>query len=258
MTDDIRAQAQARFSQYAQGYVTSAGHAQGRELDRLLELAQPHADHWLLDVATGGGHTALKFAPHVRRVVAADLTSAMLRAARDFIDGAQQSNIDYIATDAGNLAFAARTFDLVTCRIAAHHFPDCFRFAQECARVLKPGGLLLIEDHLLPDNPRAAQYIETFQRLRDPSHHRAYAADEWRGLLLDAGLKVAHDESFVRTMKLLPWAERQGCAPHIIERLHILLAQAPQAAADWLRPACAGTPDATFDQVYILIVGQKP
>lgn len=255
--DDIKNQAQARFGQYAQGYVTSDGHAKGGELERIIELAQPGPEWWTLDVATGGGHTALKIAPHVARVVAADLTPAMLDVARAFITGEGQANIAYVATDAENLAFAANRFDLVTCRIAAHHFPDCFRFVQECARVLKPGGLFILQDHLLPDEAQAGRYIDSFQRLRDPSHNRAYADYEWRGLLLDAGLQVPHAEHYARRMKLLPWAERQGCTPEIIERLHILLAQAPEAVGGWLKPECAGTPDASFEQAYIIIVGQK-
>lgn len=256
--NDTKAQAQARFGQYAQGYVTSEGHAKGDELDWFIDLTQPQPGWRVLDVATGGGHTALKFAPHVARVVAADLTPPMLQAARAFIDGEGMSNVAYVATDSENLAFAANTFDLATCRIAPHHFPDCFRFVQECARVLKPGGLLLIQDHVLPDEEKDARYIDSFQRLRDPSHHRAFAEYEWQGMYLDAGLTIEHTQTFFRSMKLLPWAERQGCTPEVIERLHILLAQAPPTAAEWLNPQHVGTKDATFEQDYIIILGRKP
>ena len=72
---------QQRFGQYAQAYVTSKPHAQGSDLERLLVLAQPQADWMVLDVATGGGHTALKFAPHVAHVTVSDITAAMLAAA---------------------------------------------------------------------------------------------------------------------------------------------------------------------------------
>jgi ubiquinone/menaquinone biosynthesis C-methylase UbiE len=65
--DVLKAQAQQRFGQFAQGYVESKSHAKGEDLDRMLELAQPQPDWLALDVATGGGHTALKFAPSVRR-----------------------------------------------------------------------------------------------------------------------------------------------------------------------------------------------
>src|SRR5690606_34813394 len=144
----VKAQAQARFGQFANVYVHSERHAQGPELARMVELAQPQADWLALDVATGGGHTARTFAPHVRQVIAADIALSMLQAARTTIDSPK---VAYIASDAENLSFSSSTFDLVTCRIAPHHFPDVFRFVQECARVLKPGGLLLVQDLSVPD-----------------------------------------------------------------------------------------------------------
>ena len=57
---------QAQFGAVAERYVTSAIHAHGSDLARMIELAQPRGDERLLDIATGGGHTALAFAPHVR------------------------------------------------------------------------------------------------------------------------------------------------------------------------------------------------
>lgn len=257
--DDVKAQAQARFGEHAQEYVKSATHAKGDDLERLLVLAQPQPDWIALDVATGGGHTALKIAPKVARMIASDLTPAMLDAARAFIRGEGAANVEFSAGDAENLPFETNTFDLVTCRIAPHHFPDCFRFVQECARVLKLGGRLVIEDQLVPDDDRAARYVDAFERLRDPSHHRIYADYEWRGMFLDAGLTVEQSETVTKTThKLVPWAERQGCSPEIIERLQVMLKQAPTPVADWMQPECVGTADATFTHHYILIVGQKP
>lgn len=255
---EVKRHAQARFTQYAQGYVTSKSHAKGADLERLLELAQPQPDWLVLDIATGGGHTALKFAPHVARVVASDLTPAMLHAAREFIVGQGVNNVVYSPGDAENLPFANDVFDLVTCRIAPHHFPDCYRFVQGCTRVLKRGGLLLVEDHLAPDDERAARYLDAFERLRDPSHQRAYADYEWRGMFLDAGLSVEHTEAIVKSQgKLVSWAERQGCTPATIQRLQVMMAQAPAAVAEWVHPQCIGTPDAALDHHYIIIAGRK-
>ena len=84
MTSDSIPEPQ-RFGRFAKGYVTSKSHARGVELDRLIEIAQPQSSWIVLDIATGGGHTALKFAPFVRRVVATDISSKMLTAARTFI-----------------------------------------------------------------------------------------------------------------------------------------------------------------------------
>jgi ubiquinone/menaquinone biosynthesis C-methylase UbiE len=50
-------------------------------LERLVEIVSPQRDWVVLDVATGGGHTAHRFAPLVKRVVAIDIAPAMLDAA---------------------------------------------------------------------------------------------------------------------------------------------------------------------------------
>lgn len=256
--DDIKAQTQARFGQHAGSYVTSAIHAGGPDLELMLELAAPEADARVLDIATGGGHTALRFAPHVRRVLATDFTAPMLDKARSFITAQGVTNVDFLPADAENLPFSADSFDLVTCRIAPHHFPDVYRFVCEAARVLQPGGLLVLQDHLLPDDARAANYITAIERLRDPSHVCGFDDAEWRGLLLDAGLTIAFAHKLTRPGKLVEWATRQGCSPDVIERLQILLVQAPSAVRAWMNIRCAGTADAGFDHTYMLIGGRKP
>lgn len=250
--------AHARFAQFAQNYVQSDVHASGSDLDRMIDVAAPQPGSLGLDIATGGGHTALRFAQRGVRMMATDFGLTMLEAARAHIATQGGDTLRYAGADAENLPFADNTFDLVACRVAAHHFPDAYRFMLEAARVLKPGGRVVIHDHLLPEDPRAMAYLEAFETLRDPSHCRAFNESEWRGLLLDAGLQVEHVERLDRAALLVPWSERQGNPPEVTERLRIMLAQAPQAVADWIRPRSVLSPDAGFDHVYILITGTKP
>jgi ubiquinone/menaquinone biosynthesis C-methylase UbiE len=265
----IKAQVQGRFAATAERYVSSRSHAAGEDLERLVALAAPQPGWRVLDVATGGGHTTLRFAPLVAHVVALDLTPTMLSAARRFITdqltapegeaGDEAPSIAFIAGDAEALPFPTSTFDLITCRIAPHHFPDCYRFVNECARVLRPDGTLLIEDNTVPDEARAARYIDSFERLRDPGHQRCYAGYEWEGMFLDAGLRVKHLERLTKpAVKLLQWAQTQSASEAVIEHLHVLLRQAPPAVREWMHPQASGTPDATFDHHYTLIKGRKP
>lgn len=253
----IKAQVEARFAQYAQNYVASDVHAGGSDLDRMVEIVDPQPGWLGLDVATGGGHTALQFARRGVRMVATDFGIQMLEAARAHIT-ASGAVMQYAGADAEHLPFADNSFDLVTCRVAAHHFPDVYRFVVEAARVLKPGGRLAIHDHLLPEDEAAMEYIEAFEILRDPSHHRAFNESEWRGLLLDAGLTIDHVEKLARFDPLVAWSERQGNPPDVTERLRIMLAQAPSAVAEWIQPRSVLSPDAGFDHVYIIITGTKP
>jgi len=232
---------------------------------RLVEIARPQPGWVVLDVATGGGHTALAFAPHVMRAVATDLTPRMLEKAEAHITSQGVTNVEFRTADAEDLPFDDETFDLVTCRIAPHHFVDCAQFVREGARVLrspepvegKPGGLLLVQDHVLPDDEEAARAVDDFERLRDPSHNRAFDESEWRGMFEDAGLAVEHIEQIVKRHAFLDWAQRQGCAPEVVEQLTAMMQQAPATARDWMQPQDWGTPEATFANHHVLIAGRK-
>lgn len=244
---------QQRFGDYAKGYVDSA-YSNAQNLDYLMEIILPQP-HWsVLDVATGGGHTALRFSPEVETVIAADLTPPMLEAARENITA---PNMHFVASDAEHLAFPDGVFDLVTCRIAPHHFEDVFRFMQESARVLKSGGLLAIQDYVAPDDPKDGYYLDAFQRLRDPSHQKAYAAYEWEGMFLDAGFTVLSQVIVPTTVHLREWAARQGATEATIQKLQILLKQAPESVRRFIHPQHAGTDLAAFDQNTIIILGRK-
>lgn len=248
---------QQRFGAHAQNYVTSQTHAKGADLDRLLEIAQPRPYWHVLDVATGGGHTALKFAPHVARVVASDLTPQMLKAAEAHIAGKGVTNVEFREARAEDLPFDSNTFDLVTCRIAPHHFDDVAKFVKEAARVVRPGGLVLVQDQQMPEDPVVAGYVEAFEKLRDPSHNHALTETEWRAAFAAAGLTLEHVESLTKSHSFEEWTTTQSVLPSTKACLEALIAAAPPAAVAWLQPRDFGTPEATFVNVHIILAGQK-
>jgi ubiquinone/menaquinone biosynthesis C-methylase UbiE len=232
---DSRDRVRRQFGAHAERYVHSPDHARGESLDRLVALVDPQP-HWrALDVATGGGHTALALSRRVRAVVATDLTPGMLAAAEAFLRGAGATNVAYQEADAEALPFEDASFDLVTCRVAPHHFPDCPRFVREAARVLRPGGVVCVVDNVTPDEPEAARFINELEALRDPSHHWAYTASEWVGFFEAAGLIVEATERFRKARAFERWAEvAEG--ESVRRRLEAMLRGASGAARDALSP----------------------
>jgi len=257
MSSDSRSLSQERFGRFAKDYVTSQTHAKGFGLERMLDITQPKSGWVVLDIATGGGHTALKFAPYVEKVVASDLTPNMLEVAREFITGQGKANVQFLAADAENLPLPEGFFDLVTCRIAPHHFPNCAQFVRDAARTLKPGGLLLVQDQLMPEDVTSARYVNDFERLRDPSHNWAYTHSDWVKMFEGAGLMVEHTETIIKEHRLVPWAERQGCTSEVIDELKKILVDAPFIAAEWLQASNIDIPQATFINQHIIIAGRK-
>ncbi len=169
-----------------------------------------------------------------------------------------EESTEYPFTDSAALPLAENRFDLVMCRNTVSGFPDGYRFMLEAGRILRPGGVLLMEDTLLPDGERAAGYMNAFLKLRDPRHIRAYAGYEWEGTALDAGFEVALVERFTHSTPLLDPTLEEPYTPYAVERLHILLRQAPQEVATWLQPRCPGTADARFTLHTIILKAVKP
>jgi ubiquinone/menaquinone biosynthesis C-methylase UbiE len=194
---------QEQFGAIAAAYVESPGHAAGDDLDRLVAWGRALSPARVLDLATGGGHTALAFARLAGRVVACDVTEPMLRAARGLLRD-RGTAADFVAGDVESLPFRDGAFDVVTCRIAAHHFAAVAAAVREVRRVLRPGGSFLLQDILGHDDPEAAAFVTEVERRRDPSHVRAYRSSEWTAFLRAAGLTPI-DRAVVS--KGRPWEE---------------------------------------------------
>jgi ubiquinone/menaquinone biosynthesis C-methylase UbiE len=206
--DDQKHQVQDYFSRTAEGYVASFSHKGGNDLQRLIELGEWDSQQQALDIATGGGHTALAVAPHVSQITVTDLTPRMLEKAREFLLSQGVTNANFQVADAEHLPFPDATFDRVTCRIASHHFPNVALSVQEVVRVLKPGGLYLLIDSMAPSDPVLDTFDNTVEKWRDSSHGRTCTTEEWQAFFTSAGLKIEHMEFFRKTHHYEDWTLR--------------------------------------------------
>ncbi len=258
---------QEQFGAHAAAYATSRVHAQGTSLSRLVEAVRPQAGWRALDVATGAGHTALAFAPHVADVIASDVTPEMLAQAARLAAERGLRNVGFSEAPAERLPFPAASFDLVTCRIAAHHFDDVPRFVREAARVLRRGGVFGLVDNVSPDVNMlegardalagAAREYNDFELLRDPSHLRCLTVEEWLGLLSDAGLVQRHVELLDKSMAFEPWADQQGASADTKTRLRAMLTEGSPAFKAFIRPETRKG-ELWFTLVEAVIVAEKP
>jgi len=221
---------QAQFGASGDAYVVSPGHAAGDDLEQLVAWVEGGPEKAALDVATGGGHTALAIAPYYGRVVASDLTERMLQSAEAFIRGKGATNVEFRRADAERLPFADGEFDLVTCRIAPHHFGNVAAFVAEVARVLKPEGIFLLEDTIVPDDPVLGDFMNRADKLRDDTHVRSLPAREWREMLAAAGLAVEDERAFRKTHPFQAWLARARTPEPARAEVAALLRDAPPAA----------------------------
>jgi SAM-dependent methyltransferase len=190
------------WSQRADAFRESPTHRAGPDLDLLVEWCEPGPDVKVLDVATGGGHVARRLREQGCTVVTVDPAPGM--------------KADVVAP-ADHLPFEDGSFDVVTCRIAAHHFPDIRAAVQEMARV--SNRLLVIEDNLF-----RGEQVEEAERLRDPTHMRCYSEHEWKELVTAAGFEVEQVEHFDRRQSVDAWLDRVDTPPDAAARIRELLA----------------------------------
>lgn len=228
MSDTQRRRVQEQFGNAAADYVASAGHAGGEDLETLVAWGRAERPTRVLDVATGGGHTALAFAGIAREVVACDLTEPMLAAARRFVAGRGATNVRWAVGDVVALPFGDGVFDLVTCRIAAHHFAEPAAAVREVRRVLRPAGTFLLQDLLGHDDADANTFIREVERRRDPSHVKAYRAAEWKAFLRAAGLTVMEQTTLSRTRRWGDWTGRMKMTAEAKADLERFVRQAPE------------------------------
>ncbi|WDL97280.1 methyltransferase domain-containing protein [Alicyclobacillus sp. ALC3] len=206
--EDKKDRVVAQFGPRAEAYVRSRSHADPEVLQQLMEQLEPAAKGIALDVATGGGHVAGALAPLVRHVVVSDMTPAMLATARTHLRNVD--NLTYVVADAEHLPFLDASFETVTCRIAAHHFPHPEQFVQEAARVLRPGGRLLLVDNVVPADRALADAFNELELLRDDSHVRCASIEEWKAWLTGSGLSIHRESLRNKTLTFTPWMSRMA------------------------------------------------
>lgn len=249
-----------QFDRQAEHYNAEWNQWSEASLAWLLDRAGCAGQERLLDVATGTGFTALAFASRVAEVVGLDVSEGMLRQARQQAAAAGVDNVRFEHGPAESMPFPDRHFDLVTCRVAPHHFLSIAGFVAESARVLKPGGRLLIADTTVPDGDRQVDaWQNRVELLRDRSHVRNYSPSEWRAFVEAEGFVVESleqcDEG--KPPRLGAWLEKSGCTGDTAAEVTRLFAEAPEAAkrAFAIREAPDG--DTEFNWMRVVLAARK-
>lgn len=105
----------------------------------------------VLEVAVGSGLNLPHYPPEVK-LIGVDLSEGMLQLARRRAATAR-CEVELLRTDGSRLPFGDESFDAVVCTFSLCGFPDPRAGVEEMVRVLRPGGSLLLADHVGSTNP---------------------------------------------------------------------------------------------------------
>jgi ubiquinone/menaquinone biosynthesis C-methylase UbiE len=259
-TGDTYRKVQDQYGKQARQYAVSHTHSRTENLDIILAWSEPERDWRVLDVATGTGFTAFQFAPRVGNVVAFDLTPSMLTEARRLAAARGLSNVLLVAGLAEDLPFQSESFDVVTCRVAAHHFGQVERFLTETARVLRPGGRFYLIDTVAPEDEELDTWMQETETLRDPSHGRNFRAPEWLALVEKAELRpTRHLEMTVGDMLFSDWVTRAGTDPAAVDILRELFRAATMKTTEAfaIEPIAGDREDFRFTWPVLVLEARK-
>jgi len=184
--DAIRRQ----FTRQADAYVRMRQTTDERALAGLVALAGTAPGDRVLDVACGPGFLTMAFAAACGEAAGVDATEEWMERARAEAARRGLDNVTFRPGDAERLDLPAHSFDVVACRAAFHHFPRPERVLAEMARVVRPGGRLLVADMLASEDPAKAAHHDRLERLCDPTHVRCLPESEFRALFAAARLEV--------------------------------------------------------------------
>ena len=211
--------ARDQFDATAQHYATSVPHQHGDSLAIVRKWVAGNRYNTALDIATGPGFTAFAIAPYCRKVIASDISTAMLEQAKASATQRRLTNIETAYADATDLPFPDATFQLVTCRTAPHHFNDIPAFIKEVSRTLTPSGTFILVDTTTVEDPEPRAWHHEVELARDPSHARALTPDEWTTALQQGGFTVT-DSALTRVnMTFRDWVARSNTPDHVVRDL---------------------------------------
>lgn len=181
-----KADARRTFDRWARSYERDPfSRWIGSQQLEALEALELGEDDRLLDVGCGTGAAVRAGAKLVERAVGVDLSPNMLLEARKRATGLP--GVDFVEGDSEDLPFNDGEFTAVLCTTSLHHYPRPEAAAHEFARVLAPGGRVVIGD--FTSDAVVSRAFDLLARNFEAGHVRLHRVDELRRLLEDAGLE---------------------------------------------------------------------
>ena len=208
--ESAKAAIRDQFNQCAHHYQENSPMADQALLDLIVRLAEPRPQDQTLDVACGGGFLVREFARTVRKAVGVDLSAAMLGEAERAALARGLSNTAFHLSDGESLPFADGTFDIVSCKLALHYFPNPGRAIGEMKRVARNGARIILIDRVSSECKERQAYHNRIEKLRTPAKIGVYATSEIAQMLAEQSLQIDHIQKYEQCQDAEEWLGTTG------------------------------------------------
>ena len=169
-----------------------------------IDMSGVRPGNSVLDLAGGTGDLTRKFSTIVGakgRVVLADINSSMLNVGRDRLtDQGYTGNIEYVQANAECLPFEHNSFDVITIAFGLRNVTDKDAALRSMARVLKPGGRLLVLEFSKPVNPLVSKAYDLYSFSALPFMGKLVANDSESYKYLAESIRMHPDQETLKGM----------------------------------------------------------
>lgn len=200
-----QSRAQQEFTRQVDSMSVAPRFTDAARLQQLRDVAHLDPSMRVLDLGCGPGIVVEAFASHAGTVVGLDLTPPMLHRAAARCAAAGFTNTRFVLGESSLLPLADAVFDVAVTRSTLHHFDDPRAALREVARVLRPGGCLVVSDAVSSEDRDEAELHNALERLRDPSHVRMLPRSELFDAIREAGLEIEQEEIAVARREFDEW-----------------------------------------------------
>lgn len=218
-------------------------------LNEVVKAGDFKTNHLVLDVGTGTGIVLHAIAPKVNEIIGLDISQAMLEHSN------WQDNKYFVKRDIREPFFHEAIFDRVVARMVFHHIiEDTKKAANECYRILKPGGKFILSEGVPPSKEVKQDYIEIFN-LKEK--RLTFMVEDLVDLMERADFRNIKTFTFTMPgMSINNWLEKSGLPAKIQDKIfemHI-------CANDYFKKVYnmkVIRGDCLIDIKYVILVGEK-
>jgi ubiquinone/menaquinone biosynthesis C-methylase UbiE len=179
-----------QFRRRPQSYDGVPGVGELKFIAFLVSTAGAGRDDRVLDVACGTGALTQAFAERCGNSVGLDIMAPALAQARAQARERGLTNVEFVLGEPERMPFRDGQFTGAACRFAFHHIVNPAHVFAEMARVVGPGGWMIIADMTASEDRGKASLHNEIERLADPTHARTLSASEFEAFFTAHGFRT--------------------------------------------------------------------